>query len=572
MTPAATCFLQTQRLMLTALSSSFRPLVSCARKPSILVLAILGLSVAIPLYFTFSTHLVWEDFLITYRFSENLAHGQGLVYTPGERVCGFTSPLNTLLPALFSWVTGAKEFWLPLWLFRCVSLAGLVFACIAITSLLTREPEAATSRVAWFLCLLFPLVAVLEIKTTAFTMSGQEAGLVLGFLAPAFALACLGWSAHWVLGGFLWAGLMYSRPDAFVYIGALTAAAFAYSPDPARTLARTFLKSAAICALLYLPWLLFTWIYYGSPIPHTVVAKFGINAYDTTVFGLLAPVAAGMRKAPEVLCWTFAPIYDWLDVVGPGTWPRWIHDGAAACELFAILYWLIPSADRIGRMASLFSFLLFGYLVYENIIGQYAPWYFPPLAFMSLLAIVCAIANLSRGIGHRASGAAVGVLLMSGLLAFLVFIFSTSLRPLRFKQEVIEWNHRRLIGLWLKEQVAPGEAVFLEPLGYIGYFSRCKMLDWPGLVSPEVVRARRTITRKSGYTWIEVAESLKPAWIVARVAEGEAMKNREFFVKNYELMKIFDVSDKITATGLVTGMSMVYAENAFAVYHLRQGR
>src|SRR5664279_4405040 len=202
--------------MLTELLSSFRTLVSCLRKPSIPVLAILGLSVAIPLYFTFSTHLVWEDFLITYRFSENLVRGQGLVYFPGERVYGFTSPLNALLPALFAWVTGATEFWLPLWVFRCVSLAGLAFACVAITSLLTREQAAATPRAAWFVSLLFPLVAVLEIKTTAFTMSGQEAGLVLGFLAPAFALACLGWSAHWVLGGLLWAGLMYSRPDAFV--------------------------------------------------------------------------------------------------------------------------------------------------------------------------------------------------------------------------------------------------------------------------------------------------------------------------------------------------------------------
>src|ERR1700691_4148349 len=31
---------------------------------------------------------VWEDFLITFRFSENLVLGNGLVYQPGERVCG----------------------------------------------------------------------------------------------------------------------------------------------------------------------------------------------------------------------------------------------------------------------------------------------------------------------------------------------------------------------------------------------------------------------------------------------------------------------------------------------------
>jgi hypothetical protein len=557
--------------MLTELLSSFRPLVWCVRKPSIPVLAILGLSVAIPLYFTCSTHLVWEDFLITYRFSENFARGQGLVYFPGERVYGFTSPLNALLPALFAWVTGATEFWLPLWLFRCVSLAGLAFACLAITSLLTREPEAATTRAAWFVGLLFPLVAVLEIKTTAFAMSGQETGLVLGFLAPAFALACLGWSAHWRLGGLLWAGLMYSRPDAFVYLGALMIVALGFSPDSRQTLGRAFLKSGVVCVLLYLPWLIFTWSYYGSPIPHTVVAKFGIEAYDTTTFSFLAPVAAAIHKAPEVLCWTLAPIYDWLDA-GLGTWPRWMHDGALALELLAILYWVIPTKDRVGRMASLFSCLLFAYLVYENVIGQYAPWYFPPLAFMSLVAIVSAIATLTRRIGGRFPAYGLGILLLSGLLGFLAFNFSASLRPLRFKQEVIEWNHRRMIGLWLKEHVVPGEAVYLEPLGYIGYFSQCRMLDWPGLVSPEVVRARRTLDRKSGYTWVEAAEVLKPSWIVARSAEAGAMKDRDFFVKNYELKKVFDVADRIKAAGQVPGMRMVYAESVFGVFHLKKSK
>ena len=55
--------------MLSEILSSFRLLASCVRKPSMPVLVILGLSIGIPLYFTFSTGLVWEDFFITYRFS-----------------------------------------------------------------------------------------------------------------------------------------------------------------------------------------------------------------------------------------------------------------------------------------------------------------------------------------------------------------------------------------------------------------------------------------------------------------------------------------------------------------------
>ena len=212
--------------MLTSLIASCRPLAACVKKPPLHVCMILGVSAAIPLYFTFATGLVWEDFLITYRFSENLAHGQGLVYTPGEHVHGVTSARNVLLPALFAWISGATDFALPLWLFRLVSLAGLVVACISVTSVLMQE--YAGGRAALLSCCLFPLIAVLEIKTTAFAMNGQEAGLVLAFLAPAFALVWLGWKKYASLGGVLWAGLMYSRPDACIYIAFLGFTAFCF--------------------------------------------------------------------------------------------------------------------------------------------------------------------------------------------------------------------------------------------------------------------------------------------------------------------------------------------------------
>ena len=552
--------------MFPALLSSVRPLVSCLKRPPVYAWAIFGLSLAIPLYFVLSTNEIWEDFLITYRFSENLAHGNGLVYTAGERVHGFTSPLNTLLPALFAWLSGARDFVVPLWLYRMVSLAGLSFALLSVTSVLVREHAA--SPLALLASFLFPVIAVLEIKTTAFAMNGQEAGLVLGFLGPAFALVCLGWTAHWRLGGVLWAGLLYSRPDAFVYIAALGVAAVVFEPGSRRALGVALLKSALICAVLYLPWFLFAWGYYGSPIPQTVVAKFGIETFDRTAFGLLAPVAAGIRKAPDVLCWTLSPIYDFLDA-GPGTWPRWMHDVAFVLALTAVVYWVIPTRNQVGRMASLAAFLLFCYLAYANVVGQYSPWYFPPLAFLSLLTLASAGAHLVQNCRNRVVGSGAGFLLLAGLLGLLAFEFSSSLRPLRFKQEAIEWGHRRMIGLWLKDHVAKGEAVYLEPLGYIGYFSQCKMLDWPGLVSPEVVAARRKLALKAGYTWLETAMVLKPAWIVARRNEAEAMKNSGF-MEDYELEQVFDAGDKITAAGLVPGMRMVFAESSFGVFHRRR--
>ena len=61
---------------------------------------------AIAMAFAAFTHHAWEDYYITYRVSKNLATGHGLVYTVGERVHAFTSPLNVLLPAALSVLTG----------------------------------------------------------------------------------------------------------------------------------------------------------------------------------------------------------------------------------------------------------------------------------------------------------------------------------------------------------------------------------------------------------------------------------------------------------------------------------
>ena len=550
--------------VINALRLSLRDLCSCLTRRSALLAFFLLLAAALPIYFTLQTRLIWEDFFITYRYSENLARGHGLVYFPGERVHGFTSVLNTLLPALFAFVLQARDFVAPLWLYRGVSLAALLFGLIAATSLLTGEQ--ASSRIRFFVGAVFPLVAVLEIKTTAFAMSGQEAGLMIGFLAPAFAAAYLGWSRHYLLGGLLWAGLMYTRPDGCVYIAVIALVAVIFETGPRRPVVLALGKSALMCGLLYLPWFLFTWGYYGSPIPHTITAKHGVKVVHSAAFGVLAPLEAGLGLAPSILCRALAPIYDPL-LAAPTSWPKWLHDVITTLELIAVLYWAVPSRDRLGRMASLASFFVFCYLTYTNLVAQYAPWYMPPLAVLSLLTLVRVIAVAAARNRDAFWGGASAVLMVSGLLLVLGFMFFLSLRPIRIKQELIEWGNRREIGLWLKDRVRPGESVYLESLGYIGYFSQCSMLDWPGLVSPRVVAARRKVGHEGEYTWGLVAEELKPAWIVARPGDMDLMRKSEFLSKNYDQEKLFSVQAQLVALGEFPGISMTYGEANYAVYH-----
>ena len=84
-----------------------------------------ALAAAVALGFAAFTGHIWEDYFITFRASLHLATGQGLVFQPGERVHTFTSPLGTVLPALFALGGGDDVALRALWLFRLVSAAAL---------------------------------------------------------------------------------------------------------------------------------------------------------------------------------------------------------------------------------------------------------------------------------------------------------------------------------------------------------------------------------------------------------------------------------------------------------------
>src|SRR5438105_896963 len=104
--------------MTRAMAQFFEPLLAPIRehwqRRTPLGMICLALGVILPVGFVLYTNQIWEDFLIVYRHSENLANGHGLVYTVGERVHGYTSPLGALLPALFAWITQARSFAVPL--------------------------------------------------------------------------------------------------------------------------------------------------------------------------------------------------------------------------------------------------------------------------------------------------------------------------------------------------------------------------------------------------------------------------------------------------------------------------
>jgi len=463
---------------------------------------------------------VWEDFLITFRFSDNWVQGHGLVYQPGERVFGFTSPLDAVLPALFKAVLGGSDYQRALWAFAVTSLAVLAAGLVAYAGLLRDEPRPRAR--AQILTLV--VLCALNVKLLMNTINGQEAGLWGGFLLMSL-YALLRPGAGWSGLGLAAAGLLWTRPDSPVQILLLGTGAFLFSGEPRRALAFRILKASALCALLYLPWFLGTTLYYGSPVPNTIIAK--INMLGG-VPGLEPKVAAFLGILPQAIARGFEPIYS-----EAGGWPAWVNGFGLAVGVFCSLYWLLPSGDRIGRIASFAYLGSAAYLALVGVSGLMFPWYFVPCCIMGSVVLSRVV---GRALGGNGRVRVPAIAALSVLTLALGYQMAFSLVQLKIRQDLVEEGIRRKVGEWLHDHIQPEETVFLEPIGYIGYYSQAHILDYPGLVAPSVVRTRREI----GEDFYGCIYVLKPDWLVLRDRELPGFKQRPEVRAHYRYATSFD--------------------------------
>ena len=91
------------------------------------------------------------------------------------------------------------------------------------------------------------------------------------------------------------------------------------------------------------------------------------------------------------------------------------------------------------------------------------------------------------------------------------------------------------------------------------------MLDYPGLVAPEVVRARR----EHGDKFELVPEVLKPDWIVGRPHEIEAILGREALREAYEVIGNADARERLDARGRFAGDASIRFDDLFYILRRR---
>lgn len=518
---------------------------------------------AVPLGYALYTGQVWEDYFITFRYSRNLVEGKGLVYNEGERVHGFTSPLGVLLPAAAYAVIGSASYEPALWVFRILSAMAFAAGGVLVWRRLGAEPRLGLPAQ-----LAFALFYLAEAKSVAFSANGMETGFMLLFVGWGLALAGLG-PEPWPARGLCWAGLVWTRPDGCIYVAAFMVLEWVFGESgrsstpspltplpqrgegnqsfarPSSRLLGSLAKSALLSGAIYLPWFAGAWAYYGSPIPNTILAKARPQG-DPDLGVLLDRMwVAFPRRAAEV----FSPVYY------PVIWnqPAWIGRVSMALGVFCAMYWLVPGGSRLGRGASLAFALV---CVYFSYVEMAYPWYFPPAALCGLVVLADLVA---RAASWRLLGRPLAIAGAAGVAAFMAFLLLLTARQMRVQQTEIEEGNRVPIARWLAERVKPGETVYLEALGYIGYFSGARMADWPGLVSRRVVDLRR----KQGLDYQGVVEALTPEWVVARAHQ---VPGTRFFLNDYVPLAEFDVRPELARYGAFYGKPYLLADANYYVF------
>jgi hypothetical protein len=397
----------------------------------------------------------YDDPFITYRYAENLSTRSGFVYNPGERVQSTTTPLFTLLLAVLS----------PLWgdLPHLANLIGVI--SLAAGGLLLWELAAIWKApwAGWGGLLLYPVFHLAIIP--------------LGSETPLYIALCLGAFAAYLHKNYpvtaaCAALAVLTRPDGLL-VGMLLAVDFAIwylraSPKPSVPW-----RAVLIFLGILLPWFIFAWVYFGSPLPATLAAKQqqGAMAVSQRFFQGLLTILSWYKS------WWYVveAIFALLGLV-------WVIKQARRWLLFLVwpvLYFIAYSILGVSRYFWYYTPLVPGFLILSGL-GLQAITAFRWSHLSSWVNYFSR--RLIPEVKFRIQP---GPILAGCILAVLLAAQASVLPGLR--QPDARYAIYRAAGEWLAAYTPADAAIGALEVGILGYYTHRPMVDFAGLIQPQVV-------------------------------------------------------------------------------------
>ncbi len=193
--------------------------------------------------------------------------------------------------------------------------------------------------------------------------------------------------------------------------------------------------------------------------------------------------------------------------------------------------------------------------------GVIFPWYTWPYSIFAV-----SLASIFY-VGKRSNPYTVASLL-------LIYIFSVFTLFVHLNIAEQEARYRTSIGNYLKSISQKEETIFLEPAGYIPFYSQLKTYDLVGLSSPKVLFHH--IHHKSRW-WMSFVMTEVPHYIIDRGPIHETgdtsdgvyqmtKQEREWFAEHYELIRHFNYKEYLNKNE--TALSPIYKLGSSADYYV----
>ena len=390
-------------------------------------------------YFSFlNRNYQLDDALIYFRYIRNCLAGDGLVYNVGERFNALTSPLHAYLSLAVCGLAGSIRY--PMIVMSAALTVALAWGLFVLYK--PHEPHGT-----------FVAFGAVLIAASRYFYS------VYGMETPLFLVLCV--LCLWLYErgkiralGIAAALLVLTRGEG-VFLIAVLGFLHLVRRRPWPPL-RDFIVPVALVAVNAA----FDFVYYGSPLPHTLMAKIQQGSS-----GLWGGRWLFFDAGYQIEYFAGSPVL------------------FAASAILAIL-----GAIRLGRRdlnVAVLSFLAALTVFYLALNVPNYHWYYAPYyAFgsmyvgLGLAALFDVAAKLPAPVLVRA-GQGAAVLFGAGILGLQAY--ATQTRPV---SDDARQHSYPVLGEWLAENTPRNASVAMVEVGIIGYYSERRVVDILGLVSP----------------------------------------------------------------------------------------
>ncbi|MFL5764626.1 MAG: hypothetical protein ACJ77K_11845 [Bacteroidia bacterium] len=252
---------------------------SSASKRNVILLSLLA--IAVSLIYSYKLRWLGDDIFIALRYVQHFIAGQGLVYNPGEKVEGFTDFLWLMLISFFTKLNfdpmNVTQF------LGILSSLGTLALCSLIGIRIAQKHNT----------FIIPFVVIslaLNYDYNVWATSGLETSFYTFLLCAAFFIyffSELSENKRLLFSGLFLSLAMMTRPDAMLIIAVVNTLMVAYHflhRRNVRGIISLLLRFNLALIVIYLPYFLWRYNYFGFIFPNTYYDKLGGESFFSKGF------------------------------------------------------------------------------------------------------------------------------------------------------------------------------------------------------------------------------------------------------------------------------------------------